>query len=302
MNGKNGKGGSHGTTRERGTRGRHGRNGKNGAQNGKGPPLTRESADRHLLYQWSVQNPEGEIEFIDRVYRKKHGRKPVLLREDFCGTAYTACEWVKTHPRRRAIALDLDRRTLEWAREHNLAPLGKARERIDLRVSDVRAVTVPRADVVAALNFSYYVFKTFAELESYFRRVLKSLAPGGVFVLDTYGGWESQQVKEEPRKVESPRGRFRYIWHQAEYNPIDNSTRCHIHFELPGGERWERAFTYDWRLYTPAEVRDALLAAGFRAVEIYWDHEPDPEKDDIYRLARRAENTPGWLVYVVGRA
>ena len=106
-------------------------------------------------------------------------------------------------------------------------------------------------------------------------------------------------MKQESRKVSGPAGRFTYIWDQSDYNPIDNNTLCHIHFKFSNGTYWRKAFTYDWRLYTPAEVRDALVAAGFSKVDIYWDHEPDPEKEEIYMITRRAENTPAWLAYLV---
>jgi len=261
--------------------------------------LTPENVDKHLLYQWSVQNPDDEVQFMERVYRTRRGTRPWILREDFCGTAHTACHWVKSHPRRQALGLDLDAETLDWARQNNVAPLGDAAERVDLRLKDVRTTTRPLADVACALNFSYYLFDQLAELTAYFRKVRRSLAPGGVIVLDNYGGWESQQVKEEPRRVKTPRGSFTYIWHQADFNPINNKALCHIHFKFSDGKMWRKAFTYDWRLYTPAEVCDALLAAGFRNVEVYWDHEDDTEKEEDYRVARRAENTPGWLTYVV---
>ena len=51
--------------------------------------------DKHWLYQHSVQNPEYEIQFMRRVYRKTRGRLPMRLREDFCGTAILACEWAR---------------------------------------------------------------------------------------------------------------------------------------------------------------------------------------------------------------
>ena len=37
-------------------------------------------ADRHLLYQWSVQVPEFEVKFMDRIFRKMRGRKPLRMR------------------------------------------------------------------------------------------------------------------------------------------------------------------------------------------------------------------------------
>ena len=47
-------------------------------------------ADRHQLYERSVQNVEAEIDFVDETYRSLRGRRARLLREDFCGTAGAA--------------------------------------------------------------------------------------------------------------------------------------------------------------------------------------------------------------------
>jgi SAM-dependent methyltransferase len=260
--------------------------------------MSRKKADKHLLYQWSVQDVDEELEFAAEQHRKRSGRTAKVLREDFCGTALAACHWVQRHPNRRAIGLDLDRETLDWALEHNVKPLGKAAERVDLRQKDVRSVTIPKADIVLAMNFSYYVFFPLAELIRYFREVRRSLTPGGIFILDSYGGWESQQILREQRKVDSPEGSFGYVWDQAEYDPINNRTLCHIHFKFKNGKTWEKAFTYDWRLYTPAETRDALTAAGFENVDIFWDHDENDETSD-YRPTRNAENTPGWIAYII---
>lgn len=263
--------------------------------------LTRDTADKHLLYQWSVQNPEFEVELMEKVYKKGTGRKPLILREDFCGTALTASEWVKSDGAREAIGLELDEATLEWGTIRNIQPLGEHASRVDLRLQDVRSITRPLADVACALNFSYYLFSDFQDLVGYFRMVRHSLRAGGIVFLDSYGGWESQQVKDEPREVEGPEGTFTYVWDQADYNPVDNMALCHIHFRFKKGKPWKKAFTYNWRLYTPAEVRDALLAAGFKSVESYWDHEDDDDKDDDYRKTEQIENSAAWITYIVGR-
>ncbi|MCA9297734.1 MAG: hypothetical protein KDA28_01630, partial [Phycisphaerales bacterium] len=60
--------------------------------------LTAKTADRHILYQESVQNVEAEIDFVDEQFRKRRGRHARRLREDFCGTANTSCEWVRRRP------------------------------------------------------------------------------------------------------------------------------------------------------------------------------------------------------------
>ncbi len=261
--------------------------------------LPRRFDDRHLLYQWSVQVPEFEVRFMDRTFKKLRGRRPLTLREDFCGTGIVCCEWVRRRKDRTSLGLDLDRPTLDWGRRHNVAKLGRGADRVELREADVRSVTNPPADVVCAYNFSWFLMHPFATLVDYFRQVRASLAPDGLMFLDCYGGWEAQQLVSEPRLVETPEGMFTYTWEQADYNPIDNVALCYIHFELAGGRTLRKAFTYEWRLYSPAEARDALLAAGFSDCIIYWDTSLDPEVD-LYRPARRGENQPGWLAYIVG--
>ena len=261
--------------------------------------LPRRFADRHLLYQWSVQVPDFEVQFMDRVFRKFRGRKPLRLREDFCGTGLVCCEWVRRRPERVALGLDLDRPTLDWGRRHNVARLGKAAARVTLAEGDVRSVTDPSADVICAYNFSWFLMHPQPVLVDYFKHVRASLAADGLLFLDCYGGWEAQQLMCEPRLIETPEGMFTYTWEQADYNPIDNIAICHIHFELAGGRTLRKAFTYQWRVYTPAEARDALLAAGFSDCIIYWDYSLDPEVD-LYRPARRGDNQPGWLAYIVG--
>lgn len=256
-------------------------------------------ADRHLLYQWSVQVPEFEVKFMDRIFRKMRGRKPLRMREDFCGTGLLCRDWVRSGRERVAVGLDLDRSTLDWGLKHNIEPLGKAAARVDMREVDVRTVTDPVSDIACAYNFSWFLMHPQPTLVDYFRTVRESLAPDGLFFLDCYGGWEAQQVVEEPRLIETPHGMFTYTWEQASYDPINNTAVCHIHFELKGGKYLRKAFTYEWRIYTPAEARDALLAAGFRDCIVYWDRSADPEVD-YYRVTTTAENQPGWLAYIVG--
>jgi hypothetical protein len=42
------------------------------------------------------------------------------LKEDFCGTALLASEWVEWRRDNTALGVDLDAATLAWGREHNL--------------------------------------------------------------------------------------------------------------------------------------------------------------------------------------
>jgi hypothetical protein len=252
-------------------------------------------ADKHELYQRSVQCPEADITFFDRVFRRHRKRKPLSMKEDFCGTALLCCEWVKTDRRRTALGVDLHGPTLRWARENNVERLEEAeRARVELIQSNVLEVTRPKVDFTGALNFSYCVFKTRAELREYFEVARRGLVDDGMFFCELYGGTEAIVELEERRRC---RG-FTYVWHQEKYNPIDHHTLCHIHFEFPDGSRMERAFTYDWRLWTIPEVREVLYEAGFSKVELWWDPvDGDPKGDTWYRRTEEEENQLGWLVY-----
>ena len=49
-----------------------------------GPPMA-QLADRHELYEQSVQDVESEIDFVDEAFVEYRGRTATILREDFCG-------------------------------------------------------------------------------------------------------------------------------------------------------------------------------------------------------------------------
>jgi len=68
--------------------------------------LTARTADRYALYQGSVQDPDSELEFLEKVCRERKRPRPTLIREDFCGTAYIAATWVKRRKGNRAIGVD----------------------------------------------------------------------------------------------------------------------------------------------------------------------------------------------------
>jgi SAM-dependent methyltransferase len=267
-----------------------------------------EIPDRHLLYSASVQSPDIDLDFFERVYKRTRGERFQSFREDFCGTAALACEWVKRRKKNVAWGVDLDGPTLDWGREHNVTKLGKDAERLTLLQADVMEITEPQVDVVCAQNFSYSVFKTRQDLGAYFGQVRRSLGPNGLFILDAYGGTDAIHEDEETRRIEATRAfdgtkvpSFTYSWHQASFNPVDHHTVCHIHFKVRG-KKLKRAFTYDWRLWTLPELRELLLEAGFGRADVYvegWDEKAD-ETDGVFRRRARFENMSGWVAYVVG--
>jgi SAM-dependent methyltransferase len=262
-------------------------------------PLTAKTADPRRLYELAVQEPEAELTFISRVFRRVRGRPPLRLREDFCGTALTSCEWVKARPDHSAVGLDLHRPTLAWGRRNNVAGLPEeARDRVRLLRSDVLhpPAAARGVDVIAAMNFSYWVFKTRELLGGYFRQVHRSLVRDGMFFLDTYGGYEAQQVQQERRRCKG----FTYVWDQAAYNPITGEVRCHIHFEFKKGPALRRAFTYDWRLWAIPEVRELLAEAGFRRTTVYWEgSDGKGSGNGVFRPSVSGEVCAAYIAYIV---
>lgn len=261
------------------------------------PRYTAATADRHVLYQLSVQDVESEIDFVDDTFRDLRGRRAVTLREDFCGTAQTACEWVRRRTTNRAIGVDLDASTLDWARQHNVAALKPAqRSRLTLLERDVRDPG-PKGrgvDCVLAMNFSYWILDTRDALRDYFASVRRSLGPGGIFFLDFYGGSDAMKEVREVRAIEG----FDYIWDQASYDPISGRMTCHIHFRFPDGSKLNRAFTYTWRLWTLPEVRELLAESGFARSTVYWE-EGEDDDDVEYRPRERGDADPAFICYIV---
>jgi SAM-dependent methyltransferase len=264
--------------------------------------------DRHYLYSAAVQSVDADLQFFGRVYQKKNARRFKTLREDFCGTAVLAREFVKRKPGNRAWGVDLDRPTLDWGDTHYDEAMGESRSRLELICDDVQKIERPRVDLVAALNFSYSVFKTRAELGSYFRKVRRSVRPGGVFVLDAWGGTETMTEDRDKRRIDAERAfdgtkvpAFTYFWDQAKFNPINHHSICHIHFKLADGTKLKRAFSYDWRLWTLPELVELLAEAGFASTVIYgegWDKKND-EADGVFRKKTYFENEGAWVVYLV---
>ena len=253
-------------------------------------------ADVHALYQQAVQCVEAEIDFVDETFTKLRRRKARFLREDFCGTANAACEWIRRRRTNRAVAVDVDAGVLEWGRRHNVEPLGRSAWRIELVNADVLDVDRGGMDVVLAMNFSYWVLHTRAGMRRYFERVRDALAGDGVFFLDAYGGYDAFREMKETTENDG----FTYVWDQAWYDPITGRQRCRIHFRFPDGSRIGDAFVYEWRLWTLPEIREILEEAGFREVTVYWQEtdEKTGEGNGVFTPAEHGEADAGWITYV----
>lgn len=260
------------------------------------PKPDKSAFDRYSLYEQAVQDPDTELELLEGALERS-GRPALRLREDFSGTALLSASWVRSGPRRTAVAVDHDPEVHAWAREHRLPGLGRAARRLKLVQADVRDGPRGPFDAVLALNFSHRAFHERADLRAWMRSAFRSLAPRGVLMLDTYGGWLAQRGITERRKVD---GGLTYVWEQEPIEPITQRMRASIHFERRGGRPLPGAFLYDWRLWTLPELKDLMEEVGFEDLEILWDVEPKGEPPR-YLVRRRAKNQPAWIAYLVGR-
>lgn len=262
--------------------------------------------DRHALYEVAVQGVDWDLDFLERLYRARNGREPRVFREDFCSTAALATAWVLRDPANRAWGVDLDPEPLAWARRHRLPFVREAAMRVTLVRGDVRRERRPLADVTCALNFSWWVFHRRADLLAYLRAARASLAPGGVLVLNAFGGGKAERPLVERTRKGAGRGpdgeavpAFTYVWEQKRFDPIRRNLLAHIHFELRDGTRLAKAFTYDWRMYTLPELRDAALEAGFRDFEVWsegWDAAHRTHTGVLHRRTK-LDNDDCWIAY-----
>lgn len=262
-------------------------------------------ADRHDLYQRAVQCVEAEIDFVDAQFKRLRKRTAVRLREDFCGTANTSCEWVRRRATNSAVGLDLDPEPLAWGAANNVSKLTPSqRERTRLEqgnVLDDHSNDLGHFDIVLAMNFSYWCMKERAKLLHYFRRVRESLAEGGVFFLDFYGGPDAIRVLKERRPIgrKDARNSFTYVWDQAEYDPISSDCTCYIHFRFPDGSRIDRAFSYHWRVWTIREIREVLQEAGFARSTVYWEGDDgEGGGNGVFTAAETGEACPSYVCYI----
>lgn len=260
-------------------------------------PTMADKADKHKLYERAVQCTEAEFEFVDSNFRRLRKRVPYVMREDFCGTANMCAEWVRRRRKNIAIGVDLDASVLEWGLANHIAKLTPSeRKRVTLFNENVLAVGAPPADIILAMNFSYWIFKDRELLRQYFSLVRDDLVSDGVLFLDAFGGYDAyRELKEKT----DHRG-FTYVWEHARFDPITSDIDCYIHFEFPDRSKIKQAFEYHWRLWTLPELKELLLEAGFRDVTFYWQgtDEKTGEGSGEFLPANQGDADAGWICFI----
>lgn len=259
---------------------------------------TKPAFDKYAYYRRSVQAPDNDVVFLRDTYKQLRGKDPTTLREDFCGTFSICTEWVKLGSKYKAIGVDLDPEPILYGHTHYMPTLTTAqRNRIQIVQDNVLNPDLPKADVVCAMNFSYFIFKDRSVLRSYFANCLRTLNTGGILIADCFGGSRCYEANEE----ETEHKDFSYFWDQVNFDPVTNFATFHIHFKVKGQKKVERAFTYDWRMWSIPELREIMHEAGFKKTHVYWEGTTKSgEGNGIFKPVDRGEECEAWIAYVVG--
>lgn len=253
--------------------------------------------DKYEMYRQAVQSPETDVDFFKQCYRELRGGSAEVFREDFCGTFLLSYYWVKNRPQNKAWAVDIDPEPLEYGRKNYWSKLvPTAQKRLKIFEGDVLTGRLPEADIVAALNFSYFAFKKRAQLRVYFSNVFNSIRKKGLFIMDCFGGTQCTDAIEDKAKIKD----FTYYWDQENFDPVTNEALFHIHFQPKGGKKIENVFTYDWRMWTIPELRDLLEEVGFKKTHVYWEGTTRKgEGDGKFSRTEQGEACASWISYIV---
>ena len=223
--------------------------------------------DKYALYLAGVQNPRNDVRILNEVYSNGPGSIPRVLREDFCGTGAATCEWVRVRAENHGVGVDNDQEPLLWGHEHLVSNLSVCeRSRVAFVCADVLEASCPeRPDVIFAGNSSVCSLQTRDRLRAYIHQCYETAAPGGIVAIQLFAGPEAQV--EGIDRVECDG--FTYIWEQHSFNSVTNEAENYIHFEFPEGSDLWRAFSYSWRMWSPAEILDVFHESGFDHTIVY---------------------------------
>lgn len=264
-------------------------------------PKPEEPFDQYYYYRLAVQSPATDVRFFRDKYREfNDGLDPKVLREDFCATFSLCCEWAKLGKDYRAVGIDVDGEPLAYGKKHYLSQMTAAqRQRVSLYQTNVLK-TPAKADIVCAVNFSYFYFKQREMLKKYFARCLKTMYRKGILILDCFGGSKCYEANEE--ETEDEELGYSYFWDQDNFDPVTNRAVFHIHFQRKGEAKRMNVFTYDWRIWSIAEITDLLVEVGFKPPKIYWEGtDEDGEGNGIFSPVTQGEECEAWICYIIAQ-
>ena len=260
--------------------------------------------DKYFYYSEAVQSPDTDVLFLRKVYRELRASKkksdPRTLREDFCGTFLLSECWTRLGSDYRAFGVDLDQEPLQYGRRRLLKASASVQDRMVALQDNVLSLSLPeqigKVDILAAMNFSYFLFKTRESLRYYFSVARQGLAEGGILVIDCFGGSACCAPNEEAKK----HPKFTYFWDQKSFDPMTSFANFAIHFQVKGQRKRCNVFTYDWRMWSLPELREILLEAGFSKTHVYWEGtNRKGGGSGVFRRKEKGEACEAWIAYVV---
>lgn len=253
--------------------------------------------DKYELYRKSVQSAENDVQFLRETYRELKGKQAKVFGEDFCGTFALSTEWIKLSPSFEAVGVDLDPEPMEYGKHHYLTKLKPEQaKRLKLIEGNVLDPHLPKADIIGAMNFSYFCFKSRDLMKKYFANAYRRLNKDGIFLVDIFGGSQCYEPIEDMIKHDS----FSYYWDQVSFDPVNNHALFYIHFKVKG-KKVEKVFTYDWRLWSLPEIREIMQEVGFKKTHIYWEGTAkDGSGNGVFTRTEAGESCQSWIAYVVG--
>lgn len=254
---------------------------------------------KYKLYEKSVQCHESDIEFISREFKKFRNRVPKFFREDFGGTGAMACDWVKQGPDYEAVAIDLDPEPINYGKSNHFQRLN-TEEQTRMRYLEANVLDEVdfKSDITVAFNFSYFIFKKRQLLLDYFKKVKAGLKDDGAFFVDIFGG----MACGEPLEEETEHDDHTYIWDCDSFNCLTNDVLYYIHFKTHAdNKKYERVFTYDWRMWSVREITEIMEEAGFSKVVTFWEGtDEDGDGDGNFFESQEEENCESWVTYILG--
>lgn len=275
-----------------------------------------------------MQSPRHVVSLLRAIYRDTTGTTPRILHEDFCGTAAVSRRFVEDGARAGehwlALATDLDDTALyEAQRLLDVTASGLSVCKHDclsglpapVRSSDPTPAIAPSiahaADIIWVGNFSIGYAHDRATLMRYLLHCKQRLDAGnagfggGFLACDTYGGKGAFTLGSLERTHTAKTGeQIRYLWQHEAADPRTGMVRNSISMRLlQDGEviaEYPRVFVYEWRLWSLAELREAMLEAGFTTIDVYKEVAIAPEETPR-PVQEPSELGDDYAVVVVGR-
>ncbi|MFN7903792.1 MAG: class I SAM-dependent methyltransferase [Pseudobdellovibrionaceae bacterium] len=253
--------------------------------------------DKYDLYREAVQSPDTDVLFLQDVYQELRNKKPKVLREDFCGTFALSAEWIKLDKKHVAYGIDIDPEPMAYGMKNYYSKLTPTQQkRLHLIEGNVLTSKLPLADFSVAMNFSYFCFKSREVMKQYFKNALQSLNKNGLFLVDLFGGTQCTDAIVDRTKKKG----FLYFWDQQGFDPVSHEALFYIHFQV-GKQKMEKAYTYDWRMWSIPEIREIMTEVGFKKTHVYWEGtNKSGGGNGIFTRTEQGESCLSWIAYVIG--